>query len=360
MDGRSLRVLFIEDSEDDVALLTRELKRGGFAVAGRRVDGAAALADALAEPWDIVLCDYLIPGFGAIEAFAQVRACDRDVPFIIVSGAVGEERAVEALRAGAHDFILKDRLARLVPAITRELAESSTRADLRRAEAMLIHSEKLRALGQMATGIAHDLKNLLNPLGLHLELVDRALRRAGADRAESITAMREIVQRGVETIDRLRAFSRLEPEAIAEQIDLAASARIAIELVRPRLAQSAAVVVRDEVGATGLVHARANEVIGAIVNCLVNAIDACGEAGTITVGGGIDDRHAWIDVADDGPGMSPEVAARIFEPFFSTKGDLGTGLGLANVFATLRRHGGEVLLDTAPGAGARFTLRFPR
>ena len=75
---------------------------------------------------------------------------------------------------------------------------------------------------------------------------------------------------------------------------------------------------------------------------------------------GGDERAAWVEVSDDGPGMSPEVEARVFEPFFSTKGEQGTGLGLANVFATVRRHGGEAHLVTAPGRGAKFTLTFPR
>jgi signal transduction histidine kinase len=173
--------------------------------------------------------------------------------------------------------------------------------------------------------------------------------------------MREILQRGVETIDRLRTFSRLEPEPMSEAVDLAAAAREAIELVRPRLSQHGAIAIVDAIGATGLVGGRRGEIVGALVNLLVNAIDACGEHGTITVSGGDDgERGAWLEVADDGPGMSSDVQARIFEPFFSTKGEAGTGLGLANVFATLQRHGGEVVVDSAPDQGARFTLRFPR
>jgi len=109
-----------------------------------------------------------------------------------------------------------------------------------------------------------------------------------------------------------------------------------------------------------VVRGHGNEVVGALVNLIVNAADACGERGTVTVRTGRDDGAAWIEVADDGPGMSPEVEARVFEPFFSTKGEQGTGLGLANVFATVQRHGGDVTLVTAPGRGAAFTLSFPR
>jgi signal transduction histidine kinase len=358
---RPLRVLLVEDSEDDAQIIVRALRHGGFAPEWRRVDDAAGMSAVLGEPWDVILSDYSIPGFGAMQAYALVCERGLDIPFILVSGTVGEEVAVEAMRAGIHDFVLKDRLARLAPAISRELAEASNRSDLRRAEAALMRAEKLRALGQMAAGIAHDFKNLLNPLVLHVEVVDRALRKAGADRPDSIGVMRDIIRRGVETIDRLRTFSRLQPEAIAEYIDPAALAREAIELVRPRLGDHPGVTVIDEVEATGLVRGHATDVIGAIVNLLVNAIEACGERGTITVRAGDDDGGgAWVEVGDNGPGMTAEVQARVFEPFFSTKGAQGTGLGLANVFATVQRHGGEINVESALGRGARFTVRLPR
>jgi signal transduction histidine kinase len=357
--GRPLRVLFVEDSEDDFRILRRELTRGGFALEHRRVEDAAGLAAALDEPWDVVLCDYSLPGFGAMQAFALVQARGLDLPFLIVSGTIGEERAVEAMRAGVHDFILKDRLTRLPAAVEREVKEAASRAARRRAEEALLRTEKLRSLGQMATGIAHDLKNLLNPLGLHLELVDRALRKAQLEPPVAIETMREILRRGVETIDRLRAFGRVDPEPIAETLDLAHATREAIALVRPRLGERPELILREELAEVGTIHARGSEVIGAIVNLIVNAVDACGTRGTITVEVGDGPDGPWVAVADDGPGMTPEVAARVFEPFFSTKGEEGTGLGLANVFATMRRHGGDVLLTTAPARGARFTLRFP-
>jgi signal transduction histidine kinase len=360
MAQRPLRVLLVEDSEDDAQIVVRALRTGGFAPDWQRVDDADGMERALGEPWDVILSDYSIPGFGAMQAFAAVRARGLDIPFILVSGTVGEEVAVEAMRAGIHDFVLKDRLARLAPAISRELAESSNRSDLRRAEAALLRAEKLRALGQMAAGIAHDFKNLLNPLGLHVEVVDRALRKAGAERPDAIGVMRDIIRRGVETIDRLRTFSRLEPEAIAEYIDPAALAREAVELVRPRLGDHPGVTIVDEIEPTGLVRGHGADVIGAIVNLLANAIEACGVRGTITVRTGTGETGAWIVVEDDGPGMTAEVQARVFEPFFSTKGAQGTGLGLANVFATVQRHGAEIQVDSAPGRGARFTLRFPR
>ncbi len=357
---RQLRVLFVEDSEDDLFVIVRALRRSGVDLTWRRVEDAAGLTAALAdEPWDVVLCDYSLPGFDALGARAVVET-HADLPFIVVSGTVGEETAVELMRAGVHDFVLKDRLSRLLPAIERELREAASRADLRRAEDALRRTDKLRALGQMSTGIAHDLKNLLNPLGLHLELIERAMKRGGVEKPDSVEAIRAIIARGVETIDRLRAFSRQTVERIVERVELAELAGEALALVRPRLDAATGITVTDERTRSGEIAAHPDEVIGAVVNLLGNAIDACGERGQIHLRVGGDEHHAWIEITDDGPGMSAEVQAQVFEPFFTTKGSDGTGLGLANVFATMQRHGGLVLLDTAPGRGARFTLRFPR
>ncbi|MDR7415057.1 MAG: HD domain-containing phosphohydrolase [Armatimonadota bacterium] len=131
-----LRVLCVEDVEDDAVLLARLLQRSGWTVRWHRVDSAASLAEALrAEAWDVVLCDYRMPGFNAHEALRIVRAHDPDLPFLVVSGTVGEELAVEMMRAGANDYVMKDNLTRLPAAIARELREAEVRRARRQAEA---------------------------------------------------------------------------------------------------------------------------------------------------------------------------------------------------------------------------------
>lgn len=140
-----LRVLVIEDNEDDAALLLRELQRGGYAPDWRRVDTAPALLAALrAGEWDVITCDWVMPDLGALGALRLLREQGVTAPVIIVSGQVGEEVAVAAMKAGAHDYVSKHRLTRLVPAIERELAESRGR---RRTETTLQESEaRYRAL----------------------------------------------------------------------------------------------------------------------------------------------------------------------------------------------------------------------
>jgi signal transduction histidine kinase len=358
-----LRVLLIEDNEDDAALTVRTLKKAGLDPAARRVDTEPALRDALAsQDWDLVLCDYTMPQLDAPSAFRIVHELGRDVPFIIVSGTIGEEAAVEAMHLGVHDFVLKGNTVRLVPAIERELSEARMRQQLRASEEILRRTERLRSLGEMAAGISHDIKNILNPAGLQLTRLERAFGRNDLSVARDATAaLRQVLARGVETVERLRAFSRQEPEAALQPVDLGKLALEAIELVRPRMSsgdRTPCHIVTD-LGASPAVHGAETDLVAAVVNLIANAIDAMPRGGTIRVATGSDERGPWLDVADDGPGMTPEVRARVFEPFFTTKGDAGTGLGLAMVYACMVRHGGSVELDSSPGHGARFRLRFP-
>lgn len=133
--SRPLKLLVVEDSESDYDLLLRHLKRNGFAPDARRVQSASELAAALADrPWDFVVTDYNVPGFGAMPALRQLAESGLDIPVVIMSGAIGEEAAVEAMRAGAEDFISKDRPARLVPAIQRGLEAAAARRERRDAQ----------------------------------------------------------------------------------------------------------------------------------------------------------------------------------------------------------------------------------
>ncbi|MBW7997147.1 MAG: PAS domain S-box protein [Candidatus Glassbacteria bacterium] len=141
--AKPLKVLIVEDSEGDARLLVRHLRRGGFDPVHERVETAEAMRAAFADKaWDVVLCDYKLPKFSPPAALALLRELDVDLPFIVVSGAVGEERAADLMKAGAHDLVLKDSLARLIPAIKREMLEAKTRRKGRRAEDALRESEE--------------------------------------------------------------------------------------------------------------------------------------------------------------------------------------------------------------------------
>lgn len=130
----AIRILIIEDSDDDTQLLIRSIKKGGFEPQVMRVDTPEALIEAMEQHWDIVLSDYSMPKLGGKEALELVQKHNQDVPFFYISGTLGEDRAVEAMQAGAQDYFVKGKLHRLIPAIKRELAESERKREYRLAE----------------------------------------------------------------------------------------------------------------------------------------------------------------------------------------------------------------------------------
>jgi signal transduction histidine kinase len=228
--------------------------------------------------------------------------------------------------------------------------------DLRASQDALIRMEKSRALGQMSAGIAHDLKNLLNPLLLYAEII----RDAAGDRDEVLDIsqrMDRILTRGLETVERLRDFSRQSSEeSDAIPTDLNAMVREAVDISKPRLG---GIELSVELGAPPRALVRPADCVTAIVNLIFNAADALQNKGKITVTSGSAGGGAWVEVGDNGPGIPAEIRSRILEPFFTTKGDAGTGLGLPIVYAFTQRNDGRLEIDSEPGHGARFRMWFP-
>jgi PAS domain S-box-containing protein len=150
----TIHVLLIDDSDDDALLIQRHFRRAGIDITAQRVETAGQLADALRRPPDVVICDYNMPAFSAHGALELIHEAGLDVPFVLVSGQVGEETAAALMKAGAHDFMLKDRLARLVPAVQRELRDAADRRQRRAAQAALrVSEERFRLLAEHAQDI---------------------------------------------------------------------------------------------------------------------------------------------------------------------------------------------------------------
>jgi hypothetical protein len=152
--SKSMRLLQIEDSESDADMILRLLMQAGFEVLSQRVDDAEGLRRALDDPtWDLIIADYHLPGFDAPAALRILQECGKDIPCIVVSGMMGEDTAVEMMKSGAHDYLTKNNLTRLVPAVERELAEAERRRETRRAQEELRESEERLALAVEATQI---------------------------------------------------------------------------------------------------------------------------------------------------------------------------------------------------------------
>jgi two-component system, cell cycle sensor histidine kinase and response regulator CckA len=215
----------------------------------------------------------------------------------------------------------------------------------------------------MAAGIAHDLKNMLAPLSLGLDVVKRKLARGDLTEVETaVDDLRQAVARGLEVLRRLRDFSRQSPEANAETVDLNQVVQDAIEITKSYRSPVArdTVSIEEHLGSPPpSILGHAGELVSAVVNLIINAIDAMPDGGTVTISTASDPDGASLVVRDNGPGMTEETQRRLFQPLFSTKGIHGTGLGLAMVYAAVVRDAGSISVDTAPGKGARFTLWFP-
>ncbi len=180
--GEPLRVLLIEDSEDDALLLIRELQKGGYDPIYERVETIEIIRSALREKrWDVILCDYKLPTFNGLAVIEMFKDTGLDIPLIIVSGAIGEETAVEAMKAGANDYIMKDNLYRLIPAIERELIEAGERRVRRLAEKQLKESnERFIALFDRS----HDAVYIVDLEGAFVDANQAALNMLGYERAD--------------------------------------------------------------------------------------------------------------------------------------------------------------------------------
>lgn len=378
MSGK-LRVLMVEDSEDDALLVVQELRRAGFDLESERVETGDGLRTMLrSKAWDLVIADYNLPHFSGLAALKMVRELRGDLPVIIVSGAIGEDVAVEAMKAGANDYVMKDKLPRLGPAVKRELREAEDRSrrkvaeeELRRTTAELndalsdlVQSEKLAALGRFSSGIAHEVKN---PLGIILggiEFLEVKLKqRSGDETRTALEKMKEAAVRAADIVDQVLKFAKPSELRLA-RTDPAEMVKEALSLFHYS-DRAKNVQVETSFGAETLwVEIDKNQIQQVLFNLLSNAVDAMTDGGTIRVEISRMDVSGQgfcrIDVVDKGQGIVPQDMGRIFEPFFTTKRDRkGTGLGLSLAKSIVEHHKGVLKVESEAGKGTRASVILP-
>ena len=247
---------------------------------------------------------------------------------------------------------------------TEDVTEAKQAEQQREAMAQ---SEKLRALGQMASGIAHDLNQSLMLVASYSELARQALVQDPPKLAELedlLTTTTQAALDGGETVKRLLLFTRAAPEQDGKRVDLSSVVRDAAQLTAPRwrdAAQAEGRPISLHIEAEGhpTIQGSPARLRELMTNLIFNAVDALPTGGTIRLRVVAEDGQGIIEVTDSGVGMSAEVQARVFEPFFTTKGEGGTGLGLAMVFGIVEQHGGHIEVRSAPGDGTTFRITFP-
>jgi signal transduction histidine kinase len=363
MSAMPLRLLLIEDSEDDAEILLRELRRGGYTVSHSRVQTAEELEQALdAGSWDIIITDYALPRFDGLAAFAQVQRRGLDVPFLIVSGTIGEDTAVAAMKAGVHDFLLKDRLARLAPAVTRELREAQVRAERRRMQEQLMLSERLSSLGMLAASVAHEINNPMASLMMNLRFALDAMpgQPLTEDGLQALQEAMECSERIRDIIQDIKVFSRPDEQAMSPT-DLHRVLDSSLRMARNHIVHRAR-LMKDyrEVPRVHGSEARLGQIF---LNLIINAAHAIPEGHrdeheirvtTLREAGGA----IRVEIRDTGAGIPPELHERIFEPFFTTKPNgVGTGLGLSICRRLITEMGGSMGVESTPGQGSMFWLR---
>jgi PAS domain S-box-containing protein len=234
----------------------------------------------------------------------------------------------------------------------------------REIESQLHQSEKLTALGQLAGGIAHDFNNLLQAILGYAQLMKQ--NPSNAELIErSLTVVESAAMDGSETVRRIQQFARLRPDEQFVGVDINQIVQDAVAITRPRWEEN---VARDsralelslELQAGALIQGRPAALSEVLTNLILNAMDAMPDGGRLTIATRhTPGREVRVTVADTGIGMSETIRQRIFEPFYSTKGEGGSGLGLSMAYSIVRRHGGEIQVDSEPGVGTTFSLSFP-
>ena len=368
---KPLRILVAEDSDDDFLLLRSQLERGGFEATLERIETAEEMRTKLeSSKWDLIISDYTMPQFDALSALQILqKSRQRDVPLIIVSGSIGEVRAVAALKAGAADYVMKANLEKLVPVVEREIKDAQTRRERREAFDALRLAVKAR--DEFLSIASHELKTPLTSMVLQIHGLLKTLRnRKGTSSAsdQQLLTKAEAIARSsdrlTELVDRLLDITRLATGKLdlsLENVNLATLARNVGSKLGARFeAEGSILSMRVPDALNGHWDRLRLEMV--LSNLLTNAAKfGLGKPVDLEVEDA--GRAAVIRVIDHGIGISPADQQRIFGRFeraVSERHYGGFGVGLWLCQQIVQAHGGKIEVASAPAMGSTFTITLPK
>jgi signal transduction histidine kinase len=417
-----MNVLIVDDHPSNLLLLRAQLEAEGHTVR-EAPDGVEALAILNREHVDAIISDILMPRLDGYRLCDEVRKSERlyKIPFIVYTATYtspADEKL--CLDLGADRYLRKPVAAQVVLTALREVGNTAARRapnrsgslsgsevmkeyserlvskleeknveltrtgeelraaydDLRQTQQAVMQQERLRALGQMAGGIAHDINNAISPVTLYTE----SLLERETSLSERARDYLRIIQRAIDdvaqTVGRMREFYRPRaPQLQLEQVDLNRVIAQVLDLTRARWSdqpqrRGVMIELKNE-PAAGLprIMGAENEIRDALTNLIFNAVDAMPEGGTLGLRTGVvaplqrpqdeSAHHVCVEVSDTGIGMDEPTKRRCLEPFFTTKGERGTGMGLAMVYGMVQRHSAELEIDSVAGKGTTVRLIFP-
>jgi len=375
-----LQVLHLEDDCVDADLIVATLTEGGLPCVSHRVDSQQTFLQALKDRRpDVILADYSLPGFDGLAALELAQQLAPDIPFLFVSATLGEELAIDAMHRGATDYVLKQRLGRLIPSMHRALREREERTErwraelaLRESERQLRQAQKMEAVGRLAGGLAHDFNNLLTVIMGHSQILLGEMGLHHPLRSK-IAEMQKAGDRAAALIRQLLTFSRKQP-AEPKVLNLNTVVIDFENMLRRLIGEDVELALTTSADDLR-VKADPAQLEQILMNLIINARDAMPKGGRLTIETAssqldaspmyhvtplVPGAYVRLSVSDTGCGMPPEVQAHIFEPFFTTKEEgKGTGLGLSTVFGIVTQNGGGLDVTSKVGQGTRFDVYLP-
>ena len=392
---RKARVLIIDDEASNVRLLERILELAKVGHVSSTTDSREALKLFIAEQPDIVLLDLHMPHVDGFTIMSQIQAGVSDgeyLPVLVLTADITPETRHRALTLGAQDFLTKPfdhsevlmrmrnllenrflhrelrlqntSLETLVSRRTSELEQTLGR--LKATQQQLVKQERLRALGMMASGIAHDFNNALTLVLGYAELLQPHIAALDGEREKLLLAnLKSAAQDGAHVVSRLQEFYRPAGHAhLRVGVDVNQTIEHALTLTAPRWrdkSRAEGIQIDPSLELTPVPNLLGNaaELREVLINLIFNAVDAMPKGGRLILRTNVKDGRIEIEVSDTGVGMTEEECARCLEPFFTTKGESGTGLGLASVYGFVQRYGGAIRVKSEKGRGASFTLTLP-
>lgn len=382
------RILIVDD-EPSIRITCREfLKAEGFAVETAE-DAASAIKLLEDGTFDVVVSDIVMQGLTGIELLKKCHELDPLLQVVIITGEPSLQTATEAVRAGAIDYMIKpvtkdmllktvrqalrvrgleydnlryrDELENLVAERTRQLSQALE--ELRNTQQEMIRQERINALGQMASGIAHDFNNALMAIMGYADILKTQCNRDGltGDYCEALQIIRDAAEDAAAVVRRLRQFYKPDDNLLLTEVDLEKVFEHVRNVTKPRWSSAAAaggahINFDINVQSAPPISGHEPELREVFTNLVMNAVDALPEGGDISVSSRNEADYVVVSLSDNGCGMDEDTRLRCVEPFYTTKGASGSGLGLAVCQSIIQRHSGRLAIESTIGKGTTFHI----